>query len=393
MFQYQRIFADEAATTCNLLSEYETEDAFQQVRQAEVVATDELAGQIAAAARRLLQETGMNLRELAINAKVPFLDLTGFMQKPKARVLSRSSTIEKALDKYLAKKAGDLAAGRMNDFIETPVSEAIFGVVDCLLCQEEAGISVARMDTGLGKSMAVMAKMNDVQGCVYLSVSVTTGSQKGFLASIGRKVGLEFSEQHSRPYVMGRVVEALRGCPFLIIDEFHQLAQRRCDDCVQILTELAKEHGIRQLWVSTMNVSRYIDKRANRWGNLLSQTRRHFSLPCDSDDLRDASGAIFKKCHIAKMLAGGRMGLDDEAMRYMVKVANKEQEGGLGLMKKVYPVALGMALATGAAVIDRDMLGAACERVGGRAMRQTIEADVARETTAPVPAAAKRMVG
>ena len=98
------------------------------------------------------------------------------------------------------------------------------------------------------------------------------------------------------------------------------------------------------LWVGAMDLVRHFNRRVEQGREPLSQIISRITIATDLNDLKDADGCIFTSGEVRKLIACWPLKPDAQALRYLVKLANLTNQGGLRLVRNLYATASDIAV-------------------------------------------------
>jgi len=293
--------------------------------------TEPQAREVAAAVRSYMSRVGLSQSKLARRVGMGDSSLSMFLHNLAGDWQATATD----LDNFLA---GEFEKARAFDgpkFIKTRVAKQIISGAE-LVCTR-GGIGLIHGGSGIGKTTAIEHVLNTTPRAVYVSASTASARIKGILTDIGLATG-RFYPDRAAYDVQARVCEALRGRDLLVIDEAHKYMGRG-EICYDVLRDVLVKTGVPQLWVGTMDLVKHFNRRIDQGHEPLSQILSRVSIAIDLNDLKGDDVCIFSVDEIRQYVAAWPVKPDAQAVRYLVKLANLTNQGGLRLVSNLYATA------------------------------------------------------
>ncbi len=330
--------------------------------------TVEQAQQIVTAAREYLERTGTSQATLAKRVGMAASTLSMFLHE----LAGDWRGIAAELDEYLAEEASRQRT-ELPEFIETRVARKIIGAAKSV-CRE-GGIGFVHGGSGVGKTTAIQRLMERTPGMLYVSAATASARVKGMLLDIAAATH-QYCNDRAAYVVFHRVCEVLRAHSLLVIDEAHKYL--RAEDCFDVLRDLLVRTNVPQLWVGTMDLTRHFNRRIDQGREPLAQILSRVTIAVDLNDLKE-DGCIFAAAEIRRIIASPAYAPDAQALRYLTKLANLPNQGGLRLVKSLYSTARDLAKAAGKSEVTMPVIDLAGSYLASINAWKTVKAKLEQE--------------
>jgi DNA transposition AAA+ family ATPase len=296
------------------------------------------------------------------------------------------------LDRWLEEQLRRDAAPRPSSFVWTRVAQEIRTVAQVASTLKTIGLVYGPETSGMGKTLALRAIAAETPGAVVVTAEKLTSTATTLIASVARAMRLG-GHGASVAYLFQRVKEQLAGTPrLLMVDQVHNLCDRRDDRAFYMLADLFDATGAPQLWCGTTDVVAYLNRGQAKGRETLAQIRGRIGIARDLMERTRGGGddgggePLYTADEVRAVFARNKMRLTPDAARYLLALANLPDSGALRTCVNLVSMATTIHERGGAAALTADMLRGAHRLL---VSRQTF---AAAEQRMAEPAAASRPV-
>lgn len=331
------------------------------------------AKEVVAATRDFLTRSGLSQTALAGRIGVGASTLSVFLNN----LGGDWQGIAWEIDTYLVREAARVA--RLGEYVETRVSKQILGAAKIVMTR--GGISLVYGGSGIGKTTAInrLLETTNAPRLVYVSASTAGRSVKGMLLDIAAATGQSCYERSTHS-VFSYVCERLQAASLLVIDESHKFIGRAGgEDCYDVLRDLLVRTSCPQIWIGAIDLVKHFNRRAEQGREPLAQILSRVTIAVDLNDLKDADGCIFNSSEVRKLIACWPLKPDAHALRYLVKLANLTNQGGLRLVRNLYAMASDIAGANKLPEVTQQAIDHAQSLLASRNARRMVKARLAQD--------------
>ncbi len=300
-------------------------------------------------------------------------------------------TVVVDLDRWLEDQLRRDAAPRPSSFVWTRVAQEVRTVAHVATTLKTIGLVYGPDTSGTGKTLALRAIAAETPGAVVVTAEKLTSTAGVLIGTIARALRVA-SAGSSISYVFHRVKEQLAGTPrLLMVDQVHNLCDRKGDRAFFMLADLFDATGSPQLWCGTTDVVAYLNRAQSRGRETLAQIRGRIGIARDlmertrGDDGGGPGEPLYTADEVRAVFARNKMRLSPDAARYLLSLANTPDSGALRTCVNL--VAMATTIHGGnAAALTADMLRGAHRLLVSRQTFAAVEQRMAE------PAAAVRAV-
>jgi hypothetical protein len=181
-----------------------------------------------------------------------------------------------------------------------------------------------------------------------------------------------------------RIIETLKGRNhLLIVDQIHNLRNALNDKPFYILCDIHDATETGQLWIGTADLVAYLNRQTVKTDESLAQVRRRI-FPCVDllDSMRGSDGGgdlLVTLDQIRQIFAKNKMRLVSDAARFLCRLANVPDGGGIGLCVQLVQFANCLAEMSGRAEITLDLIRAALRRGFSSARAEAMLAQIEQQ--------------
>ncbi len=344
--------------------------------------TDGQADTVIEAVREYINRTHITHREIAAAIDVSTSTVSEVLRR---KYKGRWQPIIIALDRWLEDELKRADMPKPAEFVWTSVATEIKAVAEAAI--HLGGIAVCYGEPGIGKTLAAKAVVAEKPGAVYCSMETTKATPSGVLHVIRDALdirGLHRNYMASR-FVADAIRMKLKGTSRLVVvDQVHRLCNDRSGDKgLYTLCDIHDSTGVPMLWLSTIDMVQYLERKEGPGREPLAQIRRRIALWRDLHERTvrgDGSpGAkLYTIAEIRKVFAKGQVRLADDAARFLCVLANLPGNGHLGDCSNL--VIMATLTNPDATVLDAEMLRRAQSLLANRRSRAELERRFAAET-------------
>ena len=196
------------------------------------------------------------------------------------------------------------------------------------------------------------------------------------LEDIGQRMGVSFYARDTAE-TYRQIRERLPIYDLLIVDEVHKYIG--VADCLHVLADLLKETSVPQLWTSTGDLRRYLDRRVGHWRDPFAQIRSRITHTLD---LGDVGAGIIRPENVRELAQRKfALKLDAAACRELCNLAGLDNEGSLRLVENTLKHVKRLAIAGKVETIDTRLIRMSMDRSLTKRTRER-----ARRVETPTPA-------
>ena len=270
------------------------------------------------------------------------------------------------LDRWLEDQVRRDAAPRPSSFVWTRVAQEVRTVAHVATTLKTIGLVYGPETSGTGKTLALRAIAAETPGAAVVTAEKLTSTAGVLIGAIARALRVGAAGGSSTSYVFGRVKEALAGTPrLLMVDQVHNLCDRRGDRAFYMLADLFDATGSPQLWCGTTDVVAYLNRAQSGGRETLAQIRGRIGIARDlmertrgggSDGPGGGGEPLYTADEVRAVFARNRMRLAPDAGRYLLALANLPDSGALRTCVNLVTMATTIHEAAGAAALTADML-------------------------------------
>jgi DNA transposition AAA+ family ATPase len=277
------------------------------------------------------------------------------------------------LESWLIEEESRRSRDESTSFTWTNVAQLIKATANYCLDMKRIGLVYGPDSAGIGKTTALQAIHQSFgpRRSSLLTLDKMDASPTGVIQKLC--TALRLSHTHGNRNCFNKVVAKLRGrSHILLIDQIHNLCGAKGDKPFFILADLFDATEVAQLWVGTNDLVGYLNRqRVKTHDESLAQIRRRV-FPCVDlmEACRGSDGGgdlLVTTDQIRAMFARSKLRLTPDAWRFLCKLANTPDSGGIGLCVQLVQYATIIADLAGQTAVDVSHLR--------QAMRQGFMAD------------------
>jgi DNA transposition AAA+ family ATPase len=288
------------------------------------------------------------------------------------------------LDLWLEKQLRQDAAPRPSSFVWTRVAQEIRTVAQVATTLKTIGLVFGPETSGMGKTLALRAIAAETPGSVIVTVEKLGSTAGALCAAIARALRVG-SAVWCHPS-LERIKHELAGTSrLLMIDQVHNLCDRRDDRALYMLADLFDATGAPQLWRGTTDVVGYLNRGQAKGRETLAQIRGRIGIARDlMERTRGGDGGgpgepLYTADEVRAVFARNKMRLTPDATRYLMALANLPDSGALRTCVNLVAMATTINEHTGAAALTADMLRSAHRLLVSRQTFTVVEQRMADE--------------
>jgi lambda repressor-like predicted transcriptional regulator len=318
----------------------------------------------------LVQLSKMTIAELAKSIGYDASTLSSFLNGsyPKNR-----GPIAIELDRWLSEEHARRSKPTTAQFCWSNVAMLIKSTASYALDHRSIGVVYSPDSAGFGKttSLRAIAQEFGPRRCSLITIDKVDASPSGLIRKLctALKIGNTPGRGSIRA-LFERIVEKIRGRNhLLLVDQTHNLLlSAKNDRCLYMLCDLqdATAETAGQLWASTTDIVSYLDRQQSKraFESLAQIRRRLFPVVDLLADTRDGNGGepLFTVDQIIEIFAKNKMRLVGGAPRFLCKIANTPDGGGIGLCVRMVEYATWLCEQRRLPGIDESLLREALRR-------------------------------
>jgi DNA transposition AAA+ family ATPase len=256
-------------------------------------------------------------------------------------------------------------------FVWTNVALTIKAVANYCLDKRNIGLVYGPDTSGIGKTTALKAIQQELgpRRCSLVTINKVDANPTGLLRKLCTAISVQESGSNKQRY--DRIVEKLAGrSHLLLVDQAHNLRQSKNDKPFYHLTDLYDETRTAQLWCGTADLVAYLERQqARNADESLAQICRRIFPRVDLMESSRAGGSdgggepLVSVEQVREMFAKNKLRLTDTATRFLCKLCNQPDTGGVGLCVQIVEYATDvLAGMRQAKTIDASLLQEALRR-------------------------------
>jgi hypothetical protein len=263
----------------------------------------------------------------------------------KGTYAGKAGLIAIQLEQWLVEEEERRARPATTQFTWTNVAMEIKGVASYCLDYRKIGLIYGPDTAGLGKTTALKAIHQELgsRRSSLVTIDKVDANPTGLLQRICAAMRLPHSEG-SNKVKYDRIVEKLNGrSHLLMIDQIHNLRHAKDDKPLYMLCDIYDATNTAQLWSGTADLVSYLDRqRTKQADESLAQIRSRI-MPCvdlmqavrDGDAGGEDDEPLVTLDQFTEMFGKNKMRLTPTAARFLCKLANLPDSGGVRLCVQI----------------------------------------------------------
>ncbi|QOV90913.1 AAA family ATPase [Humisphaera borealis] len=273
------------------------------------------------------------------------------------------------LEQWLVEEEERRSRPTTTQFVWTNVAMEIKAAANYCLDYRKIGLVFGPDTAGLGKTTALRAIHQELgpRRSSLVTIDKVDANPTGLLKKIS--VGMHIEDRGSNRARFERIVEKLNGrSHLLLVDQVHNLREAKGDKPLYILADLYDATQTAQLWSGTADLVTYLDRQRSKAADeSLAQIRSRI-MPCIDlmAGVRHGGGdngePLVTIEQVVEMFAKNKLRLVPTTARFLCKLANLPDSGGIRLCVQIVEYATMMGEISGAKSIDVPLLQAAMRR-------------------------------
>lgn len=275
--------------------------------------------------------------------------------------------IARAVNAYMEREGRTADVVKPAGFVTTDVAERILAVVYAAVHARAMGLITG--SAGVGKTMTLKAAAQMYPGAIYLRIAQAERRTTGMLTSLATELGVPGRSSVSKIYRL--LVEALKGSARpIIIDEAHKCLP----DALEALRDLHDEAEVPIILAGTINVKKNVDDYSAHFGQFSSRIVARVDIAEQMVSPRGKGPRqLFSEAEIRRLFEGGQLRLTDDAVDYLVDLANTPGHGHLRLVVRMVELASMAKTVASSGRIDARVLRAILRQMHQQAFAELIE--------------------
>jgi hypothetical protein len=272
------------------------------------------------------------------------------------------------LEAWLTEEESRRARTESTSFVWTNVAQLIKATGMYAMDFKSIALCYSGEATGMGKTISLKAIHQELGP--RRSALVTIDKVDANPTALLRKLlgAMRLGHEGSNHQRFNRLVKELKGrSHLLLIDQIHNLFGAKGDKPLFILTDLWDATESAQLWSATNDVVAYLNRQRTKSADeSLAQIRRRI-FPCINlmEALRgqDGGGGLLVTIEqVHEMFHGNQLRLVRDVERFLCKLINLPDRGGVGLAVQLVQYATMIGKLTGKSEVDLPMIREALTR-------------------------------
>jgi hypothetical protein len=322
--------------------------------------TQELATAVGQAVNKYRVESGHSLNGIARAIGWSVTPLSTFL---KGRYAGDWQALAIDLDTWLEDQKKHDAMPRPATFVWTQVAREILTIADAAIHLRKIGLVYGPDSSGIGKTMTLQAIHQEKPGSVMVTAEKAKSSPSAFFRSIAEQMDIPKVWQLGD--IFDEVVRQFKGTPrLLLIDQVHSLCDSPDDRVFFMLMDLYDATNSPQLWCGTADIVAYFTRRITKGRETLAQIRRRIRPIRDlMARTRGAGGGgtgggepLYSVQEVREVFARNKIRLSSDAIRYLMRLANLPDCGGLGTCVDLVQMATLVGIQNGAELLTAEHL-------------------------------------
>lgn len=326
--------------------------------------TDEQITRVAADAEIFLKHHKLHGKDVAKALGYSAGVLSEFF---KGKYLGNSAQVAIDLENWLVEEEQRRSRPATTQFVWSNLAQSIKATASYCLDYRKIGLVYGPDTSGIGKTTALRAIHQELgpRRCSMATIDKVDANPTGLLRKLCQSMNV--ADHGSNKKKFERLVEKLTGRSHLfLIDQVHNLRWSKNDNPLYHLTDLFDATGTAQLWCGTADMVVYLERQRtkNADESLAQVCRRIFPRVDLMDGLRNGGGGepLATIEQVREMFARNKMRLTDSAARFICKICNTPDSGGVGLAVQIVEYATMLCEMRNAKNIDVPVLQEALNR-------------------------------
>jgi DNA transposition AAA+ family ATPase len=273
------------------------------------------------------------------------------------------------IDAWLLVQEQTRSRPSVTDFTWTNTATTLKAMASYCQDNRTIGLAYGPDSAGIGKSTAAraIAQVLGPRQCSLVTLTKLDASPTGLISRICAAIGIDTGRGTNRQR-QARIIDTLKGRNhLLIVDQIHCLRFALSDKPFYILCDIHDAtETTGQLWIGTADLHAYLTRQSAKADESLAQLRSRI-FPCidllDSMRGNDGGGDLLVTLdQIRSVFARNKMRIVPDAARFLCRLANTPDSGGLRLCVQLVRFANVLAEMGGKTEITLELLRAAMRR-------------------------------